>query len=75
LSVSGVATLAAAHHVTAQQLNDAMVAAGQQALGQAVANETVSQSSADSLRTGLVQLMAEKLSSMVNAPAVGTPVP
>jgi hypothetical protein len=33
LSVSGGATLAAAHHVTAQQLNDAMVAAGQQALG------------------------------------------
>lgn len=72
---SDVATLAASHHVTAQQLQDAMVAAGQQALNQAVTAGTVSQSDADSLKTGLVQPMAEKLSHMASAPDTATPAP
>lgn len=69
-----LATLAATHHVSAQQLNDALVTAGQQALDQAVANGTVSQADANSLRTSLVQLTAEKLSHVVDA-AAATPTP
>lgn len=72
---SDFAALANAHHVTAQQLEDALVAAGEQALDQAVASGTVSSSDADSLRTGHVQLMAQKLSHMVDAPATATPTP
>jgi hypothetical protein len=70
-----IATLAAAHNVTAQQLQDAMVTAGQQALNQAVTAGTISPADADSLKTGLVQLMAEKLSHMASAPDTATPAP
>jgi hypothetical protein len=70
---SELATLAASHHITAQQLEAALAAAGQQALDQAVANGTVSQSDAAGLRTSLVQPMAAKLSHVVDAAA--TPVP
>ncbi|HVX30253.1 MAG TPA: hypothetical protein VHA53_07210 [Nitrolancea sp.] len=62
-----MATLAASHHVTAQQLEDTLIAAGQQALDQAVTSGTISQSDADGLRTSVVQPMAEKLSHAVDA--------
>lgn len=68
-----LATLAASHHINAQQLQEALVTAGRQALDQAVASGTVSQSDADGLGTSLVQLMAEKLSHIVDV--VATPVP
>lgn len=64
-----LAALAASHHITAQQLEETLITAGQQALDQAVASGNLSQTDADGLRTSLVQPMAEKLSHGVDAAA------
>lgn len=69
-----LAALATSHHVTVQQLKDALVATGQQALDQAVAHGTVTRTEADSLGTRMVQAMAKKLSGMLDA-TVATPTP
>ncbi len=63
---SNMGDFLAAQHVTAQQVKDAMIAAGQSALDQAVQNGTVTQAGADQIQQDTVQPLAEKIFQMIN---------
>ncbi len=60
--------------VTAQQIKDAMIAAGQAQVADAVQSGTISQADADRLNQGLVQAIADKV-TRANTPSDGTPGP
>lgn len=64
---------AATAHVTAQQVKDAMLTAGQTALDNAVHDGTISQSDADQLKQEIVQPLAEKIFQMITGGSQATP--
>jgi hypothetical protein len=71
-SGKSIAELGAPHNVTAQQVKDAMVTAGQAKAAAAVQAGTISQADADTLNQGLVVAIADKV-TLANTEPVGTP--
>ncbi len=63
----------AANNVTPPQVKDAMIAAGQTALNQAVQNGTISQSDADQSQTSIVQGIADKIYEILLNSSQATP--
>jgi len=70
-----LAAAAQAHQVSAPQLRDAMVAAGQSALSRQVAGGQITQSQADDVQASIVTPLAEKLALSVVMPVSATPAP
>ena len=64
-----------AKNVTAQQVKEAMIAAGQAALDQVVQSGTISQADADQARTSIVQGIAEKIYQLLTNSGDATPAP
>lgn len=64
---------ASSQHVTAQQVKDAMIAAGQTALNAAVQAGTITQSEADQLQNDVVQPLAEKIYHVISNALQATP--
>ena len=72
-SDNGLSSYPSAQNVTEQQVKDAMIAAGQAALDQAVQSGTLSQADADQAGKDIVQLFAEKITDGLFGSGQATP--
>ncbi len=74
-SDNGLSSYPSVQNVTEQQVKDAMIAAGQAALDQAVQSGTLSHADADQAGKDIVQLFAEKITDGLFGSGQATPTP